>query len=140
MSAPEYFDSQAQAATALDVPIDELRAAKRSGCEAFRSGRVYRAPLLEWLARNFKPRQQRASAAKSVPSWNAQDTRRGHLFALFDALEDAHSGGELADKEFAAIGSKTLEIVIRLGRLWDAGIDEAGYRQRWREIVGELKR
>ena len=43
-----YFDSQAAAAAALGIDIDELRNAKRRGCPAFRSGRVYGDELLRW--------------------------------------------------------------------------------------------
>src|SRR5205809_2886351 len=46
---PAYFDSQAAAAAALKVEIDEIRDAKREGCPAFRSGRVYGKELLSWL-------------------------------------------------------------------------------------------
>src|SRR5260370_3021692 len=46
---PAYFDSQASAAAALKIDICELREAKREGCPAFRSGRVYRDELLSWL-------------------------------------------------------------------------------------------
>ena len=46
---PAYFDSQASAAAALQIDIEELREAKRQGCPAFRSGRVYRDQLLSWL-------------------------------------------------------------------------------------------
>jgi hypothetical protein len=45
-----YFDSQAQAAAILKIDISELREAKAEGCPAFRSGRVYTAPLLAWFA------------------------------------------------------------------------------------------
>ena len=46
---PAYFDSQASAAAALKIDICELREAKREGCPAFRSGRVYGDELLSWL-------------------------------------------------------------------------------------------
>jgi hypothetical protein len=46
---PAYFDSQASAAAALKIDISELREAKREGCPAFRSGRVYRDEFLNWL-------------------------------------------------------------------------------------------
>jgi hypothetical protein len=45
---PAYFDRQASAAAALQIDIDDLRQAKREGCPAFRSGRVYRDELLSW--------------------------------------------------------------------------------------------
>lgn len=52
---PPYFDSQASAAAALGIEIEMLREAKRQGCPAFRSGRVYRDELLSWLqARDLK--------------------------------------------------------------------------------------
>ena len=50
MPLTEYFDSQAQAASALGESLDTLREAKRQGCPAFRSGRVYRKELIGWLA------------------------------------------------------------------------------------------
>ena len=43
-----YFDSQACAAAAFKIDISELREAKRKGCPAFRSGRVYRDEYLRW--------------------------------------------------------------------------------------------
>jgi hypothetical protein len=47
---PAYFDSQASAAATLKIDVSELREAKAEGCPAFRSGRVYTAPLLAWFA------------------------------------------------------------------------------------------
>jgi hypothetical protein len=62
---PTYFDSQRSAAATLGIDISELRQAKAEGCPAFRSGRVYTAPLLAWFAE--KRRQRVAPAAtKSV--------------------------------------------------------------------------
>jgi hypothetical protein len=49
MKQPAYFDSQAQAAAALNIDIYKLHDAKREGCPAFRSGRVYREELLDWF-------------------------------------------------------------------------------------------
>jgi hypothetical protein len=49
LKRPAYFDSQAQAAATLKIDISELREAKAEGCPAFRSGRVYTAPLLAWF-------------------------------------------------------------------------------------------
>jgi hypothetical protein len=61
-NAPLTF-SQAQAAAILKVDISELREAKAEGCTAFRSGRVYTAPLLAWFA---EKRQRRAELAKKT--------------------------------------------------------------------------
>ena len=57
---PPYFDTQASAAATLKIDISELRQAKAEGCPAFRSGRVYTAPLLAWFA---EKRQRRAELA-----------------------------------------------------------------------------
>ena len=46
---PAYFDSMAAAAAVLGIDVEVLREAKRQGCPAFRSGRVYRDELLRWL-------------------------------------------------------------------------------------------
>ncbi len=61
---PAYFDSQAQAAATLKIDISELREAKAEGCPAFRSGRVYTAPLLAWFA---EKRQRAKLAAAKKP-------------------------------------------------------------------------
>src|SRR5438874_5745867 len=57
----EYFDSQASAAASLGLDIYDIREAKTQGCRAFRSGRVYRAPLLEWME------TKRAKAQNVIP-------------------------------------------------------------------------
>jgi hypothetical protein len=62
---PTYFDSQASAAATLGIDISELRRAKAEGCPAFRSGRVYTAPLLAWFAEKRRQRAEQA-AAKTV--------------------------------------------------------------------------
>jgi hypothetical protein len=44
---PLFYDSQAAGAAALNIDVYVLRDAKREGCPAFRSGRVYRRELIE---------------------------------------------------------------------------------------------
>jgi hypothetical protein len=58
---PAYFDSQASAAATLKIDISELRQAKTEGCPAFRSGRVYTAPLLAWFAEKRRRRAEFAA-------------------------------------------------------------------------------
>jgi hypothetical protein len=64
-----YFDSQASAAAALNISIEEIRRAKRGGCPAFRSGRVYKKPLLKWLAEN-KPKGKKRGPKRGEASAN----------------------------------------------------------------------
>jgi len=68
---PAYFDSQAQAAATLKIDISDLREAKVEGCPAFRSGRVYTAPLLAWFA---EKRQQRAELAAAKNNGDMLDS------------------------------------------------------------------
>ena len=68
---PAYFDSQAQAAAILKIDISDLREAKAEGCPAFRSGRVYTAPLLAWFA---EKRQQRAELAAAKNNGDMLDS------------------------------------------------------------------
>jgi len=44
-----YCGSMAEAAAILMIARDRVRQVKNSGCPAFRSGRIYLAPLREWL-------------------------------------------------------------------------------------------
>jgi hypothetical protein len=52
MKALNAYDSMGSAAACLSLPLGVLRAAKRAGCTAFRSNRIYGDELLEWLKVN----------------------------------------------------------------------------------------
>jgi len=67
---PAYFDSQAAAAAALKIEIDDIREAKREGCPAFRSGRVYGKELLSWL-------EARALQNTGPVKWNGIGLEKG---------------------------------------------------------------
>src|SRR5438067_8968936 len=62
---PAYLDSQAQAAAILKIDISDLREAKAEGCPAFRSGRVYTAPLLAWFAEKRRRRAELTAEKKN---------------------------------------------------------------------------
>lgn len=144
-TAPAYFDSQAQASSVLHVDIEDIREAKRNGCPAFRSGRVYRAELEEWLARDRAkearhrvPTAQRAAAPAYLrgPATWQPDERREPLFGLMDALEEAHADGKLPLAEFVGLAQATLPLVLKIGERWGAEIDAAGYAEKWHAIIG----
>lgn len=74
LKRPAYFDSQAQAAAILKIDISELREAKAEGCPAFRSGRVYRAPLMAWLTEKRRRGSDPANAeTPSGPANHSMD-------------------------------------------------------------------
>lgn len=58
---PEAFDTLRAACAGMQLPLAVLQLAKSQGCGAFRSGRVYRAPLLAWL-RAHAPEASQAQA------------------------------------------------------------------------------
>lgn len=50
VAKPTYFESQGQCSSILGIDERDLKEFKREGCPAFKHGRIYRAPLLEWIA------------------------------------------------------------------------------------------
>lgn len=67
MKAPASFDSQASAAASLRVELEEIRQAKRDGCAAFKSGRVYQKPLVAWLRKRGILQKSFSFSAPPIP-------------------------------------------------------------------------
>jgi hypothetical protein len=91
-----YFDSQASAAAALNISIEEIRRAKRAGCPAFRSGRVYKKPLLKCLAKN------KAKGMKRGP-------KRGVASAKYIAKIVSNMSGRALEVAFSVALSSLME-------------------------------
>lgn len=49
---PRFTTTMQTAETVWEIPLAEMRRAKRNGSQAFRSGRIYRDDLIEWLEAN----------------------------------------------------------------------------------------
>jgi hypothetical protein len=134
---PAYFDSQASAAAALKIDISELREAKAEGCPAFRSGRVYHDELIRWLKEHRPSRSKSDAFDAHEPEYLGVrldwENRRELLFLLHDFLDCLFADGVLNAAGYRKLGDKTIPLIIKLGRVWNAGIDEPGYRDRWRE-------
>ena len=84
MSEPlRTYDSLAGAAAGLGLSIDVLRAAKRAGCPAFRSNRVYSSELLAWLKahpQTVTPGMKEQKLAEEVRKLKlVNDQREGRL-------------------------------------------------------------
>jgi hypothetical protein len=94
---PAYFDSQAQAAATLKIDISELREAKAEGCPAFRSGRVYTAPLLAWFT---EKRQRRAHLAAAEMANSMVDQRVGDKCENDGELPKSHWDREKARLDY----------------------------------------
>jgi hypothetical protein len=138
---PAYFDSQAQAAAILKIDISELREAKARGCPAFRSGRVYRDELLRWLKEHRFSRTKPDAFGLDEPEFLGVEldweNRRELLFVLNEFLDCLFADGVLSGADYRKLGDKTIPLIIEIGRVWNAEIDEAGYRDRWRECRRE---
>jgi hypothetical protein len=134
-----YFDSQASAAAILNLDIYELRDAKAAGCPAFRSGRVYRDELLRWLKKHRSSRSKPDAFGFDEPEFLGVEldweNRRELLFVLGDFLDCLFADGVLSAGEYLRLGDKTIPLIIEIGRVWNAEIDEAGYRDRWRNVA-----
>jgi hypothetical protein len=92
VGAPAYFDSQALAAAALKIDIRDIRDAKKAGCTAFRSGRVYKKPLLKWIGQKKSKRPKRPDLHDEV--------RRVFCEAMIDLAQRFDAGTITADQYF----------------------------------------
>jgi len=132
------FDSLAQASAALNVPVAEIRRAKVRGCLAFRSGRIYSAPLKAWLRANPLPRQPRTPARATTPAPTPAD-EIGAQFSL-KRLEAAELSAWQTLQDALAVGDTVSANEAR--RAWlltsdhlrksDIAIEQS------RRIIGEL--
>ncbi len=122
---PEYFDSQASAAASLGIDIDKIREAKRAGCKAFRSGRVYQTALLEWFEEKRAARLARNPAGPNGAEDNAKVRLRWFCEAIICLMRARDAGGlsdeqffELTDPIVKAARDKELQQIF-VGKLYD---------------------
>lgn len=108
----DAYDSIGACAAATGIPVSTIKHAKRQGCSAFRSSRVYLAPLLRWMFES--PDRQRANydqeRAQHVLLQNAKlKVELRHLKReLIPVDEVTHLGAEL--------GAAIRKVVARLHR------------------------
>jgi hypothetical protein len=130
-----YYDSQASAAASTGIDIYKIREAKASGCKAFRSGRVYRDELLQWFERKRergRERQRDADSDDEMVSASDWNHRRSVLFDVLEFLHSAYADKRIDLVKYADLGEATVEQLIKLGEVWGAGIDAAGWRKNWK--------
>jgi len=134
MDLPPYFDSQAQAAAMLGISIYEVKAAKAAGCLAFRGGRIRTKEFQAWLHAPYDYATDDEDDCQPTISafvdWRKR-WRREMLDSLMLYLQAALREKQITAEQFCAIGAETIPLVIELGRVWDAGINEPRYRERW---------
>jgi hypothetical protein len=97
-----YFDSQASAAAALKIDIRDIREAKKAGCPAFRSGRVYKKPLLKWIARKSKKTKHKTDSG--------HDEVRNALCDAMSSLAELFRAGLISSDDYFDRVTKILAI------------------------------
>jgi hypothetical protein len=60
---------------------------------------------------------------------------RERLFDLLETNHEDYADGKIDLEQYSQIGAATVEYVIEVGKILDAGIDADGYRQNWRAIL-----
>jgi hypothetical protein len=104
----EYFDSQASASASLGLDIYKIREAKTEGCSAFRSGRVYRTPLLEWMeAKRAKARQ--AAAKTAAGNADPAKARTAAIAEAAIAITSAYEAEALTNEQFFEVTTALVE-------------------------------
>ena len=88
----------------LKISIDEIRRAKRAGCPAFRSGRVYKKSLLKWLAKNKLKRTPRSDL-------------KGLICETMISLAKKFDAGLITSDDYF----ERCTVVIAVGRGWRHG-------------------
>jgi hypothetical protein len=130
------YDSIAQCAEATKIPGTLIKKAKRSGCAAFKSNRVYLAPLLEWIF------------AQDTGGENWIDFRAKYS-ALNEKIDHDKKAGLLVEKEPTAKGIHAAESIFfsALERIFLstlppflANLDEFKVRETIRPQLDELNK
>lgn len=96
---PRFYTSERAAATAHAINLDLLRKAKRQGCSAFKSTRIYNVKLARWLADYAATQQTPTGTPAAGPPATTQANRETHgelgapgaLRRLEDAERDSHA-------------------------------------------------
>ncbi len=96
-----YFDSQASAAAILNIDLYKLRAAKRAGCPAFRSGRVYRQELLDWFEE-----QDRRNTPEGVAKIKEKERRISIVTGIIVNLVEMAELGLISEERMVEIGTE----------------------------------
>ena len=126
LKQPLYYDSQAAAAAALNIDIYEIRVAKRQGCPAFRSGRVYRRELLDWLAKHRPHALRRGNDATPFPlepanTGNEKTDRALDVAGAIVALTHCANRGLIADDRYLEIGTEIVRSITDELKEWPEG-------------------
>lgn len=119
------YDSMGQAAAALGVSIETLKAAKKKGCTAFKpGGRVAGGEFLKWVSANPD------AMAAGAESLSLKDQKISEEIRKLRIQNDAKEGALVSR-------SKVAEALLRCGKAIDT-MTEAKLCNEWPEAVAGL--
>lgn len=101
---PVYFENQRQAASILGIDVEDLKEWKARGCPAFKYGRIYHEPLLEWMNEEKLRRMERKEA-----SMGEATKRRYITVRTMMGLAELANFKILSDEQFFKFGRAIVE-------------------------------
>ena len=135
----ELAENQKSAAALWGIPVPVQKLAKSQGCSAFKSGRVHRKPLLEWVKRHAAESEQAVSL--DLAKANKQELELEKLRAqirLLTSRDDREKRDLITMTEARSEWSRALAI----GQEEAKGLMESDvYRVfcvRWKSRCGEV--
>jgi len=75
--------------------------------------------------------REKGSATPTLVSASDWKYRRSILFDVLGFLHDAYADKRIDLVEYAELAEATVEQMIKLGEVWEAGIDATGWRKTW---------
>jgi hypothetical protein len=82
-------------------------------------------------ARAARERQRDADSDDEMVSASDWKYRRSVLFEVLEFLHNAYENKRIDLVKYAELGKATVEQMINLGEVWEAGIDAPGFRKTW---------
>ena len=74
-------------------------------------------------------------ANDEIVSARRWENRKSELFAIMEFLDDSYRDGRINLLQYAEIGDETMGHLVAIGKRWEAGIDPAGWRRTFNEIL-----
>lgn len=123
---PVYFENQKQCAAALGLDESELKEWKAENCPAFQYGRIYHAPLIEWMAKH-KPHARRKRhvvrtlSLESAKTGDERTDRALDVCSTIIALTNCANRGLITDDRYLEIGTEIIRSITDEIKEWPAG-------------------
>ena len=135
-----YFDSQASAAASLGSIFTICARQSAKDAPHFGPAAFIATNCSSGLKGSASAREKGSAMPTlddemvSASDWN---DRRSILFDVLAFLHDAYVDKRIDLVKYAELGEATVEQMIKLGEVWEAGIDAPGWRKTWKACLAE---